>query len=153
MPLHVWDHVTTPVSPAWSPPVATGNVWVRNGVAWSPTIGLWAYQAVGGWTQFYAGFASFPPTIKPAGTTSVVGASTVNLNLTNRQPQWRVQGTQKLFDFGAQVQSQTIDLASDGPFEQTQLGISTTGEVQWNVNYFDPASGASGPSQLFSIFF
>ncbi len=156
MPMHVWDTVTTPLSPGWSPPVASGNVWVRDGASWAPVRGLWVSDGAGGWSQFYAGFGAFPPTIAPTGSLAVVGGGgtgTVTLNLTNRQPQWRLRGTQRLFDFGVLVQSQTLDDASDGPYVQDQLGVSTTGEARWDVYYHDPVSGTDGPTAVLNIFF
>lgn len=157
MPMHVWDTATSPVTPAWSAPVATGRVWVYDAAAWKTVTGIWVSDGAGGWSQFYSSYAAFVPTIRPAGTTSVVGGSTgvgtVNLNLSNRQPQWSVRGTQTLYDFGVQQQQRVLDDVSDGPFIQPQLGVSTTGEVRWIVYYHDTAGGADGPSETFSIFF
>ncbi len=153
MPLHVWDPVTAPLSPAWSAPVQTGYVWVRHGGEWRGASGLWVSDGAGGWDQFYAGFASFPPSVAPAGTMSVNGSTTVTLNLSNRQPQWRVRGTQRIYDFGVLQGTTTLDELTDGPFTQPQLGISTTGEVRWDIYYHDPVSNTDGSTAVLNIFF
>jgi hypothetical protein len=152
MPLHVWDTATDPLAPAWSDPVAEGNAFVRHNNQWRPLVQM--YVRDGQDWRLVTGIVP-PPPVMPQGSLFVSGGQgtgTITLTVSNRFSTWYVRGTQRVYDNGVLVSSVAVDEQSD-VFVQPMLGISTTGEAVWTIEYYEALSELAGPQQSFSIFF
>lgn len=126
----------------WNPTQPAQTVWIRQGGAWvlvraihSKGIG----DGVGPWIRVYDAYPLVPPT--GAATNTNGGGGTGIFTASNRQGDWRIEGTVEVFNAGMVLQtSSTFDVLSNTT--SFPLGGVTPGTVRFTVRYRDTVTNA-----------
>lgn len=134
---------------AWSAPIASQRVWIMLGGVWTMVSSMALQDGEAGpWQRFYDAF----PMLAPTGTigTSAGAPGVGALSVTNRYASgWRVRGVARVRDAGGTiVSSLAVDVL--GSLVSRSLDSVTPGTVEFEVHYFDPATGVTGPTATLS---
>jgi hypothetical protein len=137
---------------AWSPEIAPGRLWVRNGPVWNRVL---VVHVRGGdpesWVQVYRWPGVGPAMADPTGfVATYIDSTEVRLVVTNRFETWRLQGEVQMYTGGVFQSSAPINVLAD-LFSVADPGI-TNGEVRFTVKFRNPDTDVESANVVFSQF-